>query len=161
MRRAFFLFIFLPVFQSLMSCASTGLTAGQKAVLLAFEEVYDSYKTVFILDGAQTYTAEEGDTLPAVIRRIYGAGNGYFFPLIVLASGDVTLNDGVLEPGVELTIPNLNKNLNDPDARQALKNLLYDVADVYEKKEAAETGEYKKQQAADIKNRLRNQADVL
>jgi hypothetical protein len=40
-------------------------------------------------------------------------------------------------------------------------HLLYDVADAYEKKEAAELGEYKKQSAADLKNRLRYQADFL
>jgi hypothetical protein len=161
MRRAFVTVIIIALFQTAVSCVSTNLTSEQKAVLLAFEEVYDSYKADFIFDGAQTYTVTEGDTLPAVIRRIYGAGNGYFFPLIVLASGDVILNSDVLEPGMKLTIPDLNKNLNDPDTRRSLKNFLYDVADVYEKKEAAETQEYKKQQAADLKSRLRNQADAL
>jgi hypothetical protein len=138
----------------------------QKEVLLAFKEVYDSYKTDFILDDAQTYTTAEGDTLPAIIRRHYGAGNGYFFPLIILASRDVIADDVImdidsLKPGVELKIPNLNRNLNDPDTRQSLKYFLYDVADVYEKKEAAETRDYKKQPAADLKNRLRYQADSL
>jgi hypothetical protein len=161
MRRALFLFVILLLFQSAMSCVSTDLTDEQKAVLPAFERVYDSYKTDFILDDAQTYTVMKGDTLPAVVRRVYGAGNGYFFPLIALASGDVIPDAGVLEPGTKLTIPNLDKNLNDPGARQSLKSLLYDIADVYEKKEAAETREYKKQLAADLKIRLRNQADVL
>jgi hypothetical protein len=161
MRKALFMFVVFQLSQSVMSCVSTDLTGEQKAVLLAFEEVYDSYKTDFILDDAQTYTVMEGDTLPAIIRRIYGAGNGYFFPLVVLASRDIILNTDVLKPGMKLTIPNLNKNLSDPDTRQSLKYFLYDVADIYEKKEAAETQEYKKQLAVDLKSRLRNQADAL
>jgi hypothetical protein len=161
MKSVFFMVVVVLLSQSAASCASTNLTGEQKAVLLAFEEVYNSYATDFILDDAQIYTVVEGDTLPAVIRRVYGAGNGYFFPLVVLASRDIILNVNVLEPGMKLTIPNLNKNLNDPDARQSLKYFLYDVADVYEKKEAAETLEYEKQLAADLKNRLRGQADAL
>jgi hypothetical protein len=166
MKSALFVSIALLLPQLMMSCVSTNLTGEQKEVLLAFREVYDSYKTDFILDGAQTYTAAEGDTLPAIIRRFYGAGNGYFFPLIILASRDVITDDVImdidsLKPGVELKIPNLSRNLNDPDTRQSLKYFLYDVADVYEKKEAAETRDSEKQPAADLKNRLRYQADSL
>jgi hypothetical protein len=161
MKSAPFISIILPVSLYMLSCVSTALTEEQKDVLLAFEKVYDSYKTDFILDDAQTYTVIEGDTLPAIIRRIYGAGNGYFFPLIVLASRDIILDIDSLESGMALKIPNLRKNLDDPDTRQSLKNLLHDTSDVYEKKEAAETQEYKKQQAADLKNRLRGQADAL
>jgi phage tail protein X len=144
-----------------MSCVSTNLTEEQKDVLLAFEQVYDSYKTNFILDDAQTYTVVEGDTLPAIVRRFYGAGNGYFFPLILLASRDVVLDADFLESGMVLTIPDLQKNLDNPDTRRSLKYFLYDAADVYEKREAAETQEYKKQLAENLKNRLRSQADSL
>jgi hypothetical protein len=160
MKSASFIFFVLLAFQCMMSCVSKP-TAKQKEVLLAFEEVYGSYKTDFILDDTQVYTVAEGDTLPAIIRRIYGAGNGYFFPLIVLASGDVIMDVDSLKPGMVLHIPSLYKNLDDPDTRQSLKYFLYDVADVYEKKEAAEPLEYKRQQAADLKNRLRRQADAL
>jgi hypothetical protein len=132
-----------------------------KDVFLAFEEIYTFYKPEFILEDAQAYQVEEGDTLPAIIRRVYGAGNGYFFPLIVLASSDVILDPDFLEAGMELKIPNLQENLDDPDVRDALIDLLYDVADVYEKKEAAEVEKNKKQMAADLKNRLRYQADSL
>jgi hypothetical protein len=161
MRSSFFHAIVLLVSCYTMSCVSTDLIEQRKEVLLAFEEVYESYKTDFILDDAQTYTVVEGDTLPAIIRRIYGADNGYFFPLIILASRDVIIDIDALEPDMVLKIPDLRKNLEDPDIRQALKYLLQDVADVYEKKEAAETLEHKKQLAADLKNRLRRQADSL
>ncbi|MDR0377431.1 MAG: hypothetical protein LBH70_06510 [Spirochaetaceae bacterium] len=135
--------------------------APRAEILLAFEEVYDSYKTDFILDDAQTYEATDGDTLPAIVRRFYGADKGYFFPLIALASQNVIIDNDFLEPGMILTIPNLRKNLENPDTRQSLKYFLHDVADVYEKKEAAETRKHKKQLAADLKNRLRGQADSL
>jgi hypothetical protein len=161
MRSLFFLAIVLLVSSYTMSCVSTDLTEQQKEALLAFEGVYESYKTEFILDDAQTYTSVEGDTLPAIVRRIYGADNGYFFPLIILASRDAIIDIDALEPDMVLKIPDLRKNLEDPDTRQALKYLLRDVADVYEKKEVAETREYKKQLAADLKNRLRGQADSL
>jgi hypothetical protein len=145
-----------------MSCVSTDLTREQKTVLRAFQEVYDFYKMDFILEDAQTYMVTEGDTLAAITRRTYGAENGYFFPLIALAfSGNPALLTDVLEPGLKLTIPNLNKNLNNPDARQSLKYLLYAIADIYEKKENAETREYEKQEAAAQKTRLRSQADAL
>jgi hypothetical protein len=130
-------------------------------VFLAFEEVYSFYKSEFTLENAQMYQVEEGDTMPAIVRRIYGAGNGYFFPLIVLASRDVILDPDLLEAGMELRIPDLQENLDDPDTRDALIDLLYDVADVYEKKEAAEVEQNKKELAADLKNRLRYQADFL
>jgi hypothetical protein len=161
MRSAFFVAVVLLVSYYTMSCVSTDLTEQQKEVLLAFEEVYESYKTNFILDDAQTYTVLEGDTLPAIIRRIYGADNGYFFPLIILASRDVITDIDALEPDMVLKIPDLRKTLEAPDTRQALKNFLQDIADVYEKKEAAETQEHKKQLARDLKTRLRGQADSL
>jgi hypothetical protein len=154
-------FVILFLLPLMMSCISLEPAVDLKDVFLAFEEVYNFYKPEFILEDAQTYQVEEGDTLPAIIRRVYGAGNGYFFPLIILASNDVILDPDLLESGMELKIPNLQENLDDPDTRDALIDLLYDVADVYEKKEAAEVEKNKKQLAADLKNRLRYQADFL
>jgi hypothetical protein len=161
MKSALFFFSILVLPQFIMSCVSTELTQEQKDVLLAFEEVYNSYKLDFILDDAQTYKVREGDTLPAITRRFYGAGNGYYFPLIILASSDVILDPDFLEPGMELKIPNLAENLDDQDIQETLIYFLYDIANIYEKKETAEIRKNKKQQAANLKNRLRYQADSL
>jgi hypothetical protein len=161
MKSVLFILVVSLLSQLTMSCASTQLTQEQKDILLAFEDIYNAYKTDFILDDAQIYKVKEGDTLAAITRRIYGAGNGYYFPLIVLASSDVILDPEFLEPGMELKIPSLQENLDDQDIRETLKYFLYDIADVYEKKEAIEIQEYKKQQAANLKIRLRYQADSL
>ena len=78
-----------------------------------------------ILDGAGTYTVVRGDTLSALSIRFYG--NGYYFPLIMLASRDVADPDRIV-PGMRLTIPNLPVNLEDPTARARLKRSLNDIA---------------------------------
>ncbi|MCL2374377.1 MAG: LysM peptidoglycan-binding domain-containing protein [Treponema sp.] len=91
------------------------------------------------LTGAQQYTVVARDTLSAIARRFYGslssvgeAGreNGFFFPAIMLAS-PVVIDQDVLEPGMVLTIPDLRRNLDNPGARQAIRNALLEAANVY------------------------------
>jgi hypothetical protein len=129
-----------------MACASTEPVAQetpapamttQDDVNVAFERVYNAYREALILDGAQTYTVVSGDFLAAITRRFYSGEHGYFFPLIMLASSDVVLDPELIEPGMVLTIPDLQKNLDDPSARGYLKGFLRDVADVYDQKAAS------------------------
>jgi hypothetical protein len=100
----------------------------------AFEMVYDTYRPDLILDDAATYLVVKGDTLSAITKKHYGATNGYFFPLIMLASSEVVLDPDLIEPDMTLTIPNLQRNLDDPKAREKIKSFLTDIAGVYEQK---------------------------
>jgi hypothetical protein len=105
----------------------------------AFETVYDTYRPELILDGAGSYKVVKGDTLSAITRRQYGAGNGYFFPLIMLASSDVVLDPDLIEPDMILTIPDLQRNLNDAKAREKIQAFLIDIAGIYEQKDKPDT----------------------
>jgi hypothetical protein len=133
----------------------------QEELELSFERIYGEYKANLDLEGAETYTVVDGDRLSAITRIKYGAGNGYYFPLIMLASSDVVQDPDLIEPGMTLTIPVLQKNIDNPDSRKMVKDFLYDIADVYESKEVDETKESKRQEAARTKERLRQLADTL
>jgi hypothetical protein len=99
-----------------------------------FKQIYDKYHANLILDGAQAYRVVKGDTLSMIAKKQYGAGNGYFFPVIMLASNNVVLDPDFIEPGMALTIPSLQKNLDDPNARKKIKSFLADISGVYDKK---------------------------
>jgi hypothetical protein len=92
----------------------------------AFKNVYDRYRGDLILDGAGTYTVVRGDTLSKISRAQYN--NGFYFPIIMLASSDIVLDPDKIEPGMELTIPDLQRNLNDAKAKVAIKKFLAEVA---------------------------------
>ena len=79
-----------------------------------------------IIDGAQTYTVVSGDTLSKISQRFYG--NGFYFPLIMLGSGDVVSDPDYILPGMRLTIPNLQRNINDSEAKARIKRSLGEIA---------------------------------
>jgi hypothetical protein len=85
-----------------------------------------------ILDGAQTHLVVWGDSLTKLAKRYYGSENGYFFPLILLASRDVVSNPDVLLPETRLTIPDLQRNLDNPASRRRLKEYINEVAGMYD-----------------------------
>jgi hypothetical protein len=128
-----------------LSCQSTENTSGagpagedrqasRSVEDQVLTEIYERYESKIILIGAQTYTVVWGDTLSRIARRNYGPGdNPYYFPLIIAASkGSAEILDpDSIEVGTELTIPDLQRNLDDPAARASLKNLLKEVADFY------------------------------
>jgi hypothetical protein len=133
-----------------ISCQSTGQTMSspggeveQPAAVsenLALAEIYGRYESDIVLTGAKTYMVVGGDTLTRIARRNYGTGdNPYYFPLIIAASKNTVeiLDPDSIEVGMELTIPSLQANLDNPTARNNLKNLIKDVADFYSKKESA------------------------
>jgi hypothetical protein len=143
----------------ILSCQSTGSTSGANATVNAnteteerqtlqsveeqvLTEIYDRYESKIILTGATVYTVVWGDTLSRIARRNYGTGdNPYYFPLIIAASKESTeiLDPDSIEVGMQLTIPDLQANLNNPAARANLKNLLKDVADFYAGKAGAQS----------------------
>jgi hypothetical protein len=78
-----------------------------------------------IIDGAETHIVTLWDTLSRLSRHYYG--NGFYYPVILLASDDVTDHD-VIHIGMRLTIPDLQRNLDDPEARARIKSYLNEFA---------------------------------
>jgi len=83
-----------------------------------------------VLDGAETYTVIHRDTLSHIARIKYGASNGFYYPLIIMASRDLVEDQDYIEIGMVLTIPNLQANLNDARARASMKAFFLEVADI-------------------------------
>jgi len=86
-----------------------------------------------VLDGAEYYTVVHRDTLSHIARIKYGANNGFYYPLIIMASRDIVEDQDVIEIGTVLTIPNLQANLNDARARASMKAFFLEVADITER----------------------------
>jgi len=105
-----------------VSCGTTQVTDD------TLRGIYGKYQSRLILDGAQTYIVKSGDTLVDISRAFYG--NGLYYPVIMLASRDVVLDPDKIVPGMELTIPDLQKNLNDPSAKAAIKGVLFEFSGV-------------------------------
>jgi len=85
-----------------------------------------------VLDGAETYTVIHRDTLSHIARIKYR--NGFYYPLIIMASRDLVEDQDYIEIGMVLTIPNLQANLNDARARASMKAFFLEVADITNRK---------------------------
>ena len=96
----------------------------------AFKAIYDHHREDLILDGAEKYTVVKDDTLSALSKHFYE--HGLYYPVIMLASSDVVLDPDKIAPGMELTIPNLQKNLDDPKAKENIKSFLGEIAKLSE-----------------------------
>ena len=145
--------VFLVVAVALigLSCKSGPTASGasiegdvtQEKVNQALEKIYSTYFGKLDLSGAQNYTVEKGDTLTKITQKYYGgltdvgtagSSNGFYFPILMLASGNTIVDPDLIEPGMKLTIPDLKKNLANSGARKAIKNCIQDVSYVYNKK---------------------------
>ena len=100
----------------------------------SFNKVYDNYLDVLDLTGADTYTVKEGDTLTSITKAVYGEDNGYYFPLIMLASKNVVQDPELIRPGMKLTIPSLERNINNAEKAKVLSPYFKDIAGVYKQK---------------------------
>jgi hypothetical protein len=139
MKKKYVVALVVAVAALLGSCKSEPAPAeAQEDVSLSFETVYSKYESKLILDGAADYEVKHGDTLTRISREKYGSGKGYYFPLIMLASVDVVQDPDLIEPGMHLAIPDLQRNLDDEGARLAMKEFFADIADVYEQKSVNE-----------------------
>jgi len=98
-----------------------GLTTEERLA-----RVYDRFYAGLILDGTQTHTVVVGDTLANLSRQYYD--NGFYYPVIMLASREVVIDPDRIVPGMELTIPDLQRNLDNPRARANLKEFLLEIA---------------------------------
>ena len=123
----------------------------QERVNEVLGQIYDRYRGNLDLTGAQQHVVVPGDTLSDITRRFYGTltnvgeagtNNGFFFPVIMMASDSHIVDPDLIEAGMTLTIPDLRRNLDNPGARRAIKDALIDVAYVYERKgrQATEAG---------------------
>ena len=114
----------------LAGCKSTG---NQEAVNDSFKKVYSTYSGIVNLEGAENYTVAEGDTLTSIAKDKYGDNNGYYFPLIMVASENVS-DPELITPGKTLIIPDYNANINDKEQAAKLKPYFKDIAGVYKQK---------------------------
>jgi hypothetical protein len=110
--------------------------SAQLSTDAALDAVYDAYRASLILDGAKGYTVKSGDTLTKITVASYGSenGKGYFFPIIMAASNTEIADPDKIYPGMELLIPDLQKNLDSAAARADIKILLLEVAAIYNRK---------------------------
>jgi hypothetical protein len=67
---------------------------------------------------------KDGDTLVEIAKRYYS--NGHYYPVIHLANSAAIHDADWIEPGTQLIIPDLNRNLNDSGARGVVKKSLTD-----------------------------------
>jgi PhoPQ-activated pathogenicity-related protein len=119
--------------------AATAPITTQEQANEALQEIYNEYKSDLILEGAKTYTVVRGDVLNAISRREYN--NGFYFPLIMLASSDVVLDPDQIEPGMNLIIPDLQRNLNNANAKGRIKNFLREIADIEDRRDRPQDAE--------------------
>ncbi|MDR2078213.1 MAG: LysM peptidoglycan-binding domain-containing protein [Treponema sp.] len=139
----------------------------QEEVNLSFENVYNRYESRLILDGAVDYEVKSGDRLTGIARQFYGSGeqfgvsNGYFFPLIMLASNDLVQDPDLIEPGMTLSVPDLQRNLDSAAARQAMKEFFRDIAGVYGQKAGDETREDRRKLAEQTRSSLLKLSEML
>jgi len=93
-----------------------------------------SRATDLVLDGAETYTVVKGDTLSNISRKKYQ--DGFYWPLLMMASPSawtsfgMTQDQDLIEPGMVLTVPRLQANLNDARAKQSMKKYFLEIATI-------------------------------
>ncbi|MDR1933308.1 MAG: LysM peptidoglycan-binding domain-containing protein [Spirochaetales bacterium] len=135
MKKVFSIFAGMAIAILAVSCVSTADPApvpeAEDASNPTFEKAYQKYQSKLILDGAKSYTVRSGDTLSVITQKHYGAGSTYYFPVIMLASRGVVADPNLIRPGMKLTIPDLQKNLGDPAARENMKAFIGEIAAVY------------------------------
>ena len=123
----------------------------------ARKKMYDQYGPDLILDGAETYTVQPGDSLVHIAQAKYGQVDGgwkhagFDYPLIMLAT-NMIIDPDKIEPGMELSIPDLRRNLDNPGAKAALGKLLEGFAAIEEEHGRHDTAEGMRARAAELEN---------
>jgi len=102
-----------------------------------FESVYADLGSRLNLTEAATYTVVSGDTLTAITKNFYGDDKGYWFPLILAASNETVTDPDLIQPGMVLTIPDFELNVNDPSIKRDVKKTFRTVAAIYVEKDNA------------------------
>jgi hypothetical protein len=91
-------------------------------------------KSSIILDGAGNHRVVWGNSLSKIAIRYYGRRNGYYYPLIILGNPDLIKNPDLIIGGMRLKIPDLQRNLNNREARAELKAYMGELATYYAQK---------------------------
>jgi len=102
-----------------------------------YKNLYDA-NTGLDLTGAGTYTVKKGDTLSDISRHAYN--DGFYYPIIMLASRGVVINPDKIQPGMELTIPDLERNKANANSKKSMKNCLNGFANIEKNKENPNKG---------------------
>lgn len=102
-----------------------------------FYEVYSRYIVYLILDGAQHYTVQSGDRLVDISKRFYP--DGYYYPVIMLASREIVLDPDKIQPGMVLTIPDLELNKGNDASKNAVRGVIRGCADLEDIRNRHET----------------------
>ena len=138
--------LFIVLAFGVLSCQTGPKIEGevtQQKVNDVLGQIYNNYRSRLDMTGAHDYTVVSGDTLSQITRRYYGTladvgeagpSNGFYFPLIMLASDSHIVDPDFIEPGMKLRIPDLKRNLANSTSRRAIKDCLNDVAYVYNRK---------------------------
>ena len=133
MRKVRFIAVLLIGILAIAACKSAPPTEED------FRQVYERFQGDLILEGATTYTVKSGDTLAAIARSVYN--DGFYYPVIMLASRNIVLDPDKIEPGMKLTVPDLQRNLADPRARTNIKNFLLEIAKLEENRDRKATAD--------------------
>ena len=137
MKRTLF-FLAMMIIVLLISCASQPAPVEPEPVATApvKEEVKKEepvkYNKELILDGAQKHTVVKGETLTKIAEAKYN--EKMYYPVIILASKAVVNDPDKIYPGTVLTIPNLDRNLKDAGAKDAIKDIILNYANNIEAK---------------------------
>ena len=110
--------------------------------------MYSRYSSNLDLTGAQQHTVVSGDTLNQIANRYYN--DAHYYPVILLANRDQIVDPDEIVTGMVLTIPDLQRNLANPAARQDIKNVITEVSEMR-----------RTEGATDAANNLRNLANSL
>jgi len=127
-----------------VSCKSSPKSMDEQ-----YKDLYDA-NTGLDLTGAGTYTVKEGDTLSDISRHAYN--DGFYYPVIMLASRGVVVNPDKIRPGMVLTIPDLERNKANVKSRRSMKNCLNGFAAIEKNKLNPNQG---------LINGFKNRADEL
>ena len=109
-----------------VSCKSTPKDMDEQYI-----DLYDA-NTGLDFTGAGTYTVKKGDTLSEISKYAYN--DGFYYPVIMLASRGVIINPDKIQPGMELTIPDLERNKANANRRKSMKNCLNGFANIEKNK---------------------------
>ena len=130
MKKVLLLSVLVGTFVLFAACRTAEPMRPQNPVEEALASIYDQFRPGLITAGARRHTVAAGETLVSIANQHYD--DGFFYPVILLASNDVVLDPDRIAPGMVLTVPNLQANLNVPSARANIRDFLFEIAIVEE-----------------------------